>query len=243
MATTKTRFYRFFKGTFFRFQGHRFLGFVVTPFRFVAGLVQLSRWLHKNRSKFQFNDFYNPRPDHPERLKLYKDVLDLEGLDTTAISYLEFGVGRGNSLRWWSTNNTSTDTRFYAFDTFEGLPDDWGAYKAGTFSLGGKFPDIDDQRINFVKGLFQDTLMKQLPEVDFKQRVVLHIDGDMYTSAMYPLAMLHSYLKPGDLIFFDEFAVPLHEFRAFVDFTESFKVKLEPVGAINNYLQAAFRVV
>ncbi|MEM9024285.1 MAG: TylF/MycF/NovP-related O-methyltransferase, partial [Bacteroidota bacterium] len=202
----------------------------------------LSKWVHANRSKLAYDDFPNPAPVHKDRLKLYDFIAEKEQLRAGPISYLEFGVGRGNSLRWWSSQNRHENTAFWAFDTYTGLPEKYGNYAEGTFQLDGQFPDIQDERINFVKGLFQDTLLDHLEKIDFKQRVYLHLDGDLYTSTMYPLAVLYPYLKPGDIVVFDEFGVPLHEFRAFQDFTRSFRMQLEPIGAINNYLQLAFRV-
>ena len=52
----------------------------------------------------------------------------------------------------------------------------------------------------------------------------------------------YPYLKKGDIIFFDEFNVANHEFLAFKIFTESFYVKLRPIGAVNNFYQTAFVV-
>ena len=53
---------------------------------------------------------------------------------------------------------------------------------------------------------------------------------------------IYPYLQPGDIILFDEFNVPLHEFKAFDEFTKAFYIELKPLGAVNNYLQVAFVV-
>ena len=50
-------------------------------------------------------------------------------------------------------------------------------------------------------------------------------------------------LRPGDVLLFDEFGVPTHEFRAFDDFVSAYRVDYELVGAVNNYLQVAIRLV
>ena len=55
-------------------------------------------------------------------------------------------------------------------------------------------------------------------------------------------SQLYRFLNDGDIIFFDEFAVPTHEFQAFKIFTESFYVDYEVVGAANNYLFLAVKI-
>jgi hypothetical protein len=64
----------------------------------------------------------------------------------------------------------------------------------------------------------------------------------LYSSTAFVLSQLYPYLKKGDLIFFDEFNVPLHEFRAYDEFTRNFYVQLKPLGAVNNFYQTAFEV-
>jgi signal peptidase I len=53
---------------------------------------------------------------------------------------------------------------------------------------------------------------------------------------------LYPYLQKGDLIFFDEFSVPTHEFKAFDEFTQTCYIKLKPIAAVNNFYQTAFVV-
>ena len=50
------------------------------------------------------------------------------------------------------------------------------------------------------------------------------------------------YLKKGDIIFFDEFVVPTHEFKAYSDFIQSYYINLELIAAANNYYFVAFKV-
>jgi len=71
---------------------------------------------------------------------------------------------------------------------------------------------------------------------------VYHHDGDLYSSTLFALTVLYPYLKVGDILIFDELGVPHHEFKALQDFVSAFYLKLEPVGAINNYLQVVFEV-
>ncbi len=71
---------------------------------------------------------------------------------------------------------------------------------------------------------------------------VIHMDADLYSSSLFVLSALAPYLRKGDLVFFDEFNVPNHEFAAWYDFTRSFYVEYEVLGAVNNFYQTCFRI-
>jgi hypothetical protein len=68
------------------------------------------------------------------------------------------------------------------------------------------------------------------------------MDADLYSSTLFTLTTLAPYLKKGDIIFFDEFCVPTHEFLAVKNFTESYYINLKPIAASNNFLFTAFVV-
>ena len=69
------------------------------------------------------------------------------------------------------------------------------------------------------------------------------LDADIYSATLYVLTNLAPFLKKGDLILFDEFSVPTHEFKAYYDFVQSYYINLELVAAANNYYFVAFKVV
>ena len=69
------------------------------------------------------------------------------------------------------------------------------------------------------------------------------MDADLYSATLYSLTSIAPFLKKDDIIFFDEFAVPTHEFKAFYDFLQSYYINLELIAAANNYYFAAFKVV
>lgn len=128
--------------------------------------------------------------------------------------YLEFGVWRGGSMRWWSQHLRQPDARLVGFDSFEGLPHDWKpSIPKGQFDVGGSLPCIDDPRVTFVKGWFEETLPAfDLPQHD---QLVVNIDADLYSSTATVLSHLDPHLRPGTLIYFDEF--PDGEKQAFSD--------------------------
>lgn len=153
-----------------------------------------------------------------------------------AIDYLEFGVYRGESMRHWAAINRDAASRFIGFDSFEGLPEDWTVrLKSGAFDTGGVLPEIDDGRVSFVKGWFQDTLPTLLAEFQPRSTLVIHNDSDLYSSTLYVLTMLDRLLAPGSVVIFDEFSSPLHEFRAFHDYLAAYRRQVVPVAMTRDY--------
>lgn len=202
-------------------------------------MTRLSKWAYENRN-VERNDFWS-RWDYTKRYPLYEWVIKKEGLHH-AVNYIEFGVAAGHSFDWFMKQNTHSESAFYGFDTFDGLPEDWGPFKKGSFSNNNEPPLIKDFRGKFYKGLFQQTLPGFLQELDNTRRNIIMLDADLWSATLYALTSLAPYLKKGDIIFFDEFVVPTHEFKAFLDFTQSFYIHLQLIAAANNYYFVAFRV-
>lgn len=223
--------------------------FIFYPFTklmlFISYLNMLLVWIYKNKKKFKYREPITFSRNYKNRYNLYKYVSDNCLKDNSKIIYLEFGVAGGESFKWWLDENKDRSSCFYGFDTFEGLPENWGIlFKKGDMNY--EESQMQDNRVKFIKGLFQDTLFPFIEEnrdhLNSTARKIIHMDADLYSSTIFVLTQLYPYLKPGDIILFDEFNVPLHEFKAFKEFTESFYIKLSPLGAVNNYLQTAFVV-
>jgi O-methyltransferase len=226
------------KGLFFVLQLDRIMP--AELFHFAGYMSRLSKWVRKHR-KLEFSDFYNSKHDYGKRYELYEYIIKTQELED-AIDYLEFGVSRGVSFRWWMERIKHKDASFYGFDTFSGLPEDWGPFKAGDMDNGNEPPEIDDTRHGFYQGLFQQTLIPFLATYKSDKRKVIHMDADIYSATLYVLTLITPYLKPGDIIFFDEFNVPMHEFKAFSEWQKAFYVKVEVLGAVNNFYQTAMMV-
>jgi O-methyltransferase len=213
-------------------------------FFFLRNFNLLRSWIGKaNRSELLVNDFYSWKRDYPKRYRLYEAVAGYYGLGKKEILYLEFGVASGSSFFWWMKKNSNAGSLFRGFDTFEGLPEDWGGYKKGAMSF--EEAELNDGRGEFIKGIFQQSLhpfIESNRDLLKNKAKVIHLDADLFSSTIFVLSQLYPYLKKGDIIFFDEFNVANHEFLAFKIFTESFYVKLKPVGAVNNFYQTAFIV-
>ena len=215
-------------------------------FRFLYNFSMLSSWINKTSRIGTHSDFYTPFRNYSNREKLHEYVAGSNGLADRPIHYLEFGVAGGTSFAWWIRANHHPDSRFFGFDTFAGLPEDWHFFKKGAFSFD--IPFLEDERGTFIKGLFQDTLYTFLDNyrktVDRPDAVrVLHMDADLYSSTMFALTMMAPFLRNGDIVLFDEFNIPNHEFAAWSDFIKSYYIKYEVIGSVNNFYQTAVRII
>lgn len=226
------------KGLFFFLRLH-----YLTPSKiivFLGHLAQLSRFVHKNKMK-GYSDFYSFKFQYAKRELLFEHVIKSENLDD--INYLEFGVSKGHSFKWWSSRLKNTKTKFHGFDTFTGLPENWGPFKAGDMSNGNEPPVMNDNRCQFYQGLFQQTLLPFLAEFKNDKKLVIHMDADLYSATLYVLTLITPYLKKGDIIFFDEFNVPMHEYKAFTEWANSFYINYEVIGSVNNFYQIAVKIL
>jgi hypothetical protein len=146
--------------------------------------------------------------------------------------YLEFGVGGGRSMRWWSQHLSQPGAKLVGFDSFQGLPEDWSPwYRAGAFAVGAP-PQIDDSRVSFHVGWFDETLPGfTAPDHD---QIILNVDCDLYSSAATVLHWAEPYLRPGTLIYFDEFPDRDHERKAFNELSERSSFRFKPVAVARN---------
>ena len=238
---TKLDIIRKAKALFLKWNLHR----VVKPFRNGmlngAYMSDMSLW-RKTHPVNGYNDFYQGTWDYSRRYNLYEAICKAENLDTVAIDYFEFGVCGGLSFKWWLQKNQQPQSLFFGFDTFEGLPEKWGAFAKGSMAVGLESLNISDSRATFYKGLFQDTLIPFLENYKSGKRKLIHLDADLFSATIFAMSQLYRVLNDGDILMFDEFAVPQHEFLAFKIFTESFYVNYEVIGAANNYLFLAVKI-
>lgn len=229
------------KSLFMKWRLHR----ITAPFTGLllnaAYMSKLSKWRTATTVN-GYNDWYQPAWDYNRRVRLYEAVSRQERLEDTAIDYFEFGVSSGFSFKWWLAYNTNGHSRFFGFDTFEGLPEAFGPFAKGAMAATLDSLGIQDPRASFYKGLFQDTLVPFLEQYSSDRRKLIHLDADIFSATLFSLSQLYRFLRDGDIILFDEFAVPKHEFMAFTIFAESFYVGYEVIGAANNYLFLAVKI-
>lgn len=150
--------------------------------------------------------------------------------------YLEFGIKKGKSFtqayldmirfryylpKW--VPYLKKDIRFFAFDSFQGLPKPSGLdataktpqhWVEGGGSLGGsersfidalKKENVDLSQVIVVKGLFQDTLTDELKaKHHLRKTCLVHIDCDYYESTVPVLNFITDLLAEGTVIVFDD---------------------------------------
>ena len=184
-----------------------------------------------------FFEFIKKNPASKEITNNRFDMFD-ESLQhiSEPLDYLEFGVYRGKTMRHCTNIMKHNETRFYGFDSFEGLPENFQSnHPKGKFSTNGNTPDIEDSRVHFIKGWFNDTLPEFLKTYDSKKPKVIHMDADLYSSTLFVLTQIHPYLRKGDIIMFDEFGDLLNEFMAWHDYSRSYHKRFKVLASFQKY--------
>ena len=113
-----------------------------------VGALEFGTWLQTQG--------YTQTPQFKNREQLF-EIIGKE-LQNEPVLYMEFGVWKADATRKWVELLRHPDTVFHGFDTFEGLPEAWGNEESGRYTNDGKIPQINDIRVKFFKGLFQETL-------------------------------------------------------------------------------------
>jgi O-methyltransferase len=73
--------------------------------------------------------------------------------------------------------------------------------------------------------------------------LVIHLDGDLFSSTLFVLTTLARHFKRGDIIFFDNFICSVDEYRAFEFFVKAFRVNYEVLGAVGEYSRVCVRLL
>jgi O-methyltransferase len=192
--------------------------------KFLAGLTDtlfIRRVLSYSILKSEFKNLGDV-----EVFKHRKDIWDkaLSQLDQKAITYIEFGVFKGESISYFSETNLHSDSTFTGLDSFEGLSEAWGGNEVGYFSTDGAVPESSDLRVKFVKGLFIDTWSSLYPFLLKSNNFIVHFDADLYSSTIFALSKM-DLLQQEYLAVFDEFLPD--EVRALSDYLVSYGAKVQ----------------
>ena len=129
----------------------------------------------------------------------YQTFEYLAPLATVDGPVFEFGVRNGYSLRKLAELFNDNDKVVMGFDSFEGLPEDWGVEKKGRYKT--KRPFVKGAFI--CEGKFEEKLPAMLNKMG--QLRFVNMDCDIYSSTKYVLDQLTPHVGKGTIIVFDEF--------------------------------------
>lgn len=157
------------------------------------------------------------RPD--TRLKYFDDAFDQIVERSISGDYLEFGVYRGSSFVTAfksAKRHGLKDMRFFAFDSFEGLPDGEGQKHSkgdhtctqDVFEQIITKAGVDPKRVRSIKGFYESTLNDQTKKAhDLTKASVVYIDCNLYVSTKIALEFVEELIVPGSIIMFDDWHV------------------------------------
>jgi len=155
---------------------------------------------------------------------------------------MECGVYHGLSLRQLARRVSGP---VHGFDSFEGLPEAWKTEEpAGSYSAHGCLPQMPSH-VALHPGWFKDTLPVFLANQTEKIRLI-HIDCDLYSSTRTVLNEVYPFLQIGSILVFDEYlgypGYEQHEFRAWHEFSNEFKISYEYTGFTLMARKAVLRI-
>ena len=157
---------------------------------------------------------------------------------------LEFGVATGRTLNHFA--RVLWPKSVWGFDSFDGLPEDWTSrMPKGFFARNENLPGVRENAFLQI-GWFNETLPSFVRE-EVGPVALLHIDSDLYSSAVTVLTELKTRIVPGTVIIFDEYmnypGWQLDEFRAWQEFVQANSVKYEYIGRVSRHQKVAVRVL
>ena len=131
------------------------------------GLIKIStierlRYLILMRQKF--NCLYD-LPIYDNRNILWDKCVEIVGKKTN-VTYIEFGVFKGETIKHFASKNLNSSSLFLGLDTFTGYPIPFAHLPKGYRNCDGVEPSNEgDLRINFIKGLFINTFEQHLSKI------------------------------------------------------------------------------
>ena len=165
-----------------------------------------------NSSNYTIDCFHNAAVSKTsgttKKAKRYNHLWQALNSTTVLGNVMEFGVWQGRTIarisRYFSKQTV------WGFDSFVGLPEAWftkssqlgPSHPVGKFALNGELP-ISIPNVELVTGWFCDTIPVWL-EQNSGDICFLHIDSDLYSSALTVLTLLNDRIVPGTVIVFDE---------------------------------------
>jgi len=164
-----------------------------------------------------FKNFFGYSARH-EMIKISMDFITQSKIEG---DYLEFGVYQGDtfiSAYHFAQKRNLKSMRFYAFDSFQGLPEIVGddnryqEFEKGQYLCGvDEFKKniirggVDIKKTKIITGWYNETLNnKTKAEIGIEKAAVIYIDCDLYESTVPVLDFITDYVQDGTIIAFDD---------------------------------------
>jgi len=141
------------------------------------------------------------------------------------------------------------EPKFYGIDSFSGIPKNNESdthFLEGTYSADRELvynkcikEGMDKDRFELVQSFYSDLTIENLP----KKASVIHIDSDIYQSAIEALRLCRSSIQQGTVVLFDDYncfsaSNNQGERRAIKEFSKESGIEFEPWFAYRNVGQA-----
>ena len=177
-------------------------------------LNQLSSFLSERYIGFRFDKTR-------ERREILRKIMNFVAGCKIEGDYLEFGVYKGGTfieaIRMANRKRLNS-MRFFAFDSFKGLPTPQGVDKKFDQFYGGQVSNsldsfrkilsnsrIDLSRVEVVPGWFKDTLNAETKiKLALKSTAVVWVDCDLYESTVPVLEFIADLVNDGTILVFDD---------------------------------------
>ncbi|MBF0397163.1 MAG: hypothetical protein HQK78_10340 [Desulfobacterales bacterium] len=167
---------------------------------------------------------YNQQLRQIEKLKFYRNAFEFIYAHKIKGAYFEFGCHKVRTFRMALTEarkKNMNDMQFYAFDSFEGLPDctDNLAQNAQyapnmLYTSEEEFMDIIIKhniyvdRVKLIKGYYENSLTKELIKKLSSEGVkasLITVDCSLYESHVAVFDFVKSFLQEGTIIYLDDY--------------------------------------
>jgi O-methyltransferase len=172
--------------------------------------------------------------NYPRLAKAYELIYESERYNNLDGAIVEPGCWNGGFARLMqlAAAHAGKSRDVWLFDSFEGGPPPLDIDRKVTGKLGkgepnGADPELcrqafkgsDPAKLHIVKGWFEDTFPKTLPQI--KKIAYLHLDADFYEATKFCLEQMYDMVVPGGLIIFDDYSYFLGCKKAVDEFLES----------------------
>ena len=160
-----------------------------------------------------------------EKYRFFQQAYDYLSANFIEGDYYEFGCHKTRTFRMSlseARKKNLVNINFYAFDSFEGLPEPGDIDKFTGWEKGSLKTTEDEfdavirqhglytDRIQKVKGYYQDSLNGELQQQLIKKEskiAIAYIDSDFYESAACALDFIEPLLQEGSIVCFDDWNV------------------------------------